>query len=144
MRVGFGSDEDSRDSTARWRRRTELSFDARPRTPRGKSLCDSTGADFCGQIMTSDGVMILAHGQVFDRQAVIDPLNQAPSWRTYDITDERLIALSEDHAILVHAGRAYRDEDEPAFIALMSSAYTRQGGTWRLALYQQTAVPSQP
>lgn len=76
------------------------------------SLCNSTGADFYGQIMTSDGVMVLAHGQVFDRQAVIDSLNQAPPWRTYDIVDERLIALSDDHAILVYTGRAYRDEDE--------------------------------
>lgn len=109
-----------------------------------KSLCNSTGADFYGQIMTSDGVMVLAHGQVFDRQAVIDSLNEAPPWRTYDITDERLIALSDDHAILVYTGRAYRDEDEPAFTALMSSVYTRHNDTWRLALYQQTPVPAQP
>lgn len=109
-----------------------------------KSLCNSTGADFYGQIMTSDGVFVLAHGQVFDRQTVIDSLNDAPPWRSYDITDERLIVLSDDQAILVYTGRAYRDENEPAFIALMSSVYTRQEGTWRLALYQQTPVPDQP
>jgi hypothetical protein len=108
-----------------------------------KSLCNSTGADFYGQIMTSDGVMVLAHGQVFDRQAVTDSLNDAPPWRAYDITDERLIALSDDHAILVYTGRGYRDEEKPAFIALMSSVYTRQDGIWRLALYQQTPVPAQ-
>lgn len=27
---------------------------------------------------------------------------------------------------------------------IMSSVYTRQDGTWRLALYQQTPVPTQP
>lgn len=108
-----------------------------------KSLCNSSGAEFYGRIMTSDGVMILAHGQVFDRQAVIDSLNEAPSWRTYDIGDERLISLGEDRAILVYTGRAYRDEDAPAFIALMSSVYTRHTGNWRLALYQQTPVPAQ-
>lgn len=108
-----------------------------------KSLCNSTGAEFYGQIMTPDGVMVLAHGQVFDRQAVIDSLNQAPPWRTYDITDARLIALSDDHAILVYTGSAYRDEDE-RFTALMSSVYTRQHGAWRLALYQQTPVPAEP
>lgn len=108
-----------------------------------KSLCNSTGADFYGRIITSDGVMVLAHGQVFDRQAVIDSLNEAPPWRTYDITDERLISLGEDRAILVYNGRAYRDENEPAFIALMSSVYTRHDGNWRLALYQQTPIPAQ-
>ncbi|UUT35152.1 hypothetical protein [Microbacterium elymi] len=65
-------------------------------------------------------------------------------WRTYEIADERLITLGDDHAILVYTGRAYRDEDEPAFIALMSSVYTRREGSWRLALYQQTPVPAQP
>lgn len=109
-----------------------------------QSLCDSTGADFYGQIMTGDGVMVLAHGQIFDRQAVIDSLDEAPPWRAYDIADERLIVLSDDHAILVYTGRAYRDGDEPAFIALMSSVYIRQDGAWRLALYQQTTVPAQP
>lgn len=108
-----------------------------------KSLCDSTGADFYGRIMTSDGVMVLAPGQVFDRQTVIDSLGEAPPWRTYDIADERLISLSDDHAILVYTGRAYRDEDEPAFVALMSSVYARQDDTWRLVLYQQTPVPTQ-
>jgi len=109
-----------------------------------RSLCNSTGADFYGRIMTDDGVMVLAHGQVFSRQTVIDFLSEAPPWRTYDIADERLIVLSDDHAILVYTGRAYREEDEPAFVALMSSVYTRHEGTWRLALYQQTPVPAQP
>jgi hypothetical protein len=106
-----------------------------------QSLCNGTGADFYGQIMTDDGVMVLAHGQVFDRQAVIDSLNEAAPWRTYDIADERLIALGDDHAILVYTGRAYRDE-EPAFIALMSSVYARHEDSWRLALYQQTPIPA--
>lgn len=109
-----------------------------------KSLCDGTGADFYARIMTGDAVMVLAHGQVFDRRAVIDSLNEAPPWRTYEIADERLVTLSDHHAILVYTGRAYREEDEPAFTALMSSVYTRADGTWRLALYQQTPVPTQP
>lgn len=109
-----------------------------------RSLCDSTGADFYGRIMTGDGVMVLAHGQVFDRQAVIDSLNDAPPWRTYALTDERLISLSDDHAILVYTGRGYRDGDAPAFVALMTSVYTRHDGSWRLALYQQTPIPAQP
>jgi len=108
-----------------------------------KSLCHSTGANFYGRIMTRDGDMILAHGQVFDRQAVVGSLNDPPPWRTYDITDERLMTLSGDHVILVYTGRAYRDEDESAFTALMSSVYTRKDGAWRLALYQQTPVPAQ-
>jgi hypothetical protein len=105
------------------------------------SLCDSTGADFYGSVMTEDGVMVLAHGEVLDRPAVVASLDAAPPWRTYEITEERLIRLGDRDAVLVYTGRAYRDGDEPAFVALMSSVYTRQGDAWRLALYQQTPVP---
>ena len=106
-----------------------------------KSLCNGTGADFYGRIMTSDGVMVLAHGQVFDRLAVIDSLNDAPPWRNYDIADERLFFFIDEEAIVVYTARADRGEDEPAFVALMSSVYVRHEGAWRLALYQQTPVP---
>ena len=108
------------------------------------SLCDSTGADYYGRIMTTDGVMVLAHGQVLDRQAVIVSLEAAPPWRTYDISDERLVVLGDDDAVLVYTGRGYHEGDEPEFTALMSSVYTRRDGAWRLALYQQTPVPGRP
>ena len=108
------------------------------------SLCDSTGADYYGRIMTTDGVMVLAHGQVLDRQAVIASLDAAPPWRTYDISDERLVVLGDDDAVLVYTGRGYREGDEPEFTALMSSVYTRRDGAWRLAFYQQTPVPGRP
>ncbi|MBD3942694.1 nuclear transport factor 2 family protein [Microbacterium sp. NEAU-LLC] len=106
-----------------------------------KSLCDGTGSEFYGRLMTADGAMVLAHGMVLDRDAAVDSLNDAPPWRTYEIHDERLIPLGDDHAILVYTGRATRDGDEAAFTALMSSVYVRQDGDWRLALYQQTPVP---
>ncbi|MGW7358305.1 DUF4440 domain-containing protein [Streptomyces sp. NPDC054802] len=106
-----------------------------------RSLCDSTGGDFYGRLMTENGVMVLAHGQVFRRQDVIDSLGEAPPWRTYEITEERLVPLSESSAALVYRGRAYREGTKPAFTALMSSVYVRRGNGWALALYQQTPVP---
>lgn len=108
-----------------------------------ESLCDGTGADFYGRIMTSDGVMVLAHGHALDREAVIDSLDKAPPWGTYEIADERLVVLDADHAVLTYTGRAQR-EGEVVFAALMSSVYTRRAGAWRLALYQQTPIPAQP
>jgi len=105
-----------------------------------RSLCDGTGGAYYGEIMTDDGVMVLAHGQVLDRAAVVASLDQAPRWRTYAITDDRVVHLDDDHAILVYTGRADRGDDD-RFVALMSSVYVRRAGEWRLALYQQTPVP---
>lgn len=106
-----------------------------------RSLCDGSGADFYGHLMTEDGVMVLAHGQVFDRQDVIDSLNEAPPWRTFEIDHERLVSLGDDAAALVYRGQAYREEADPAFVGLMTSVYVRQRTGWALASYQQTPIP---
>lgn len=106
-----------------------------------QSLCESSGADFYGRLMLDDGVMTLAHGYVFDRQQVIDSLNDAPAWSHYEITEPRLIQLTEHSAVLTYRGTAWRDGEESEFRALMSSVYVRQDGTWRLASYQQTPIP---
>ncbi|MFD0775282.1 DUF4440 domain-containing protein [Streptomonospora algeriensis] len=106
-----------------------------------RSLCEGTGADFYGSLMTEDGVMVLAHGQVFDRAAVIASLNDAPTWDGYEIDEVRLVPVGPGDAALVYRARAHRGSAESAFAALMSSVYTRRDGAWRLALYQQTPVP---
>jgi hypothetical protein len=105
------------------------------------SLCSSTGARFYGGLMTEDAVMVLANGAVLDREAVVESLEHAPPWRTYDIDDVRLVRSGTDGATLVYVGSAYREEDEPAFVGVMSSAYRRHEGAWRLVLYQQTPIP---
>lgn len=105
------------------------------------SLCDGTGGDFYGGLMTADAMMVLANGAVMDRKAVVESLEHAPPWRTYSIDNIRLIRTGSDSAALVYRGTAYRDADEPAFIGVMSSVYQGVDDGWRLALYQQTPIP---
>lgn len=104
------------------------------------SLCDGTGADFYGDLMTDDGVMVLAHGMALDRDQVVESLREAPTWDSYGIEDVRTVALGEGSVALVYRGSARR-ESGGRFVALMTSAYVRVGGRWRLALYTQTPVP---
>ncbi|BBX89476.1 nuclear transport factor 2 family protein [Mycolicibacterium boenickei] len=105
------------------------------------SLCESTGADFYGELMLPEAVMVLANGMVMDRNTVVSALAQSPPWRAYEISGVRLIVLDDDNAALVYTGTAYRDEEEPAFVGAMSSVYNRVDGVWKLALYQQTRKP---
>lgn len=105
------------------------------------SLCDGTGAQFYGETMTEDGLMVLANGAVLGRDDVVGSLENAPPWRTYEIADVRLVHISEDCAVLVYRGTGYRDGDEPAFVGAMSSVYVRRDDAWQLALYQQTPIP---
>jgi hypothetical protein len=106
------------------------------------SLCDGTGGDFYGSVMTDDGVMVLADGSVLDRDGVVASLDDAPAWSAYEISDERLVEMGPDAAAFVYRGRAFRASGGPPFEALMSSVYVREGGRWRLALYQQTPIPA--
>lgn len=106
------------------------------------ALCEGTGDTFYGQLMTDDAVMVLANGAVLDRAAVVEALGQAAPWRTYEIGDVRLVRTGTDSAAVVYTGTAYREAAEPAFAGMMSSVYVRSAGDWRLALYQQTPIPS--
>lgn len=103
------------------------------------SLCNSTGSDFYGSIMTDDGLMVLAGGLTLDRDGVVDSLDSAPPWHHYEISEERVVPLCDDGAVLVYRAAAHRDGEEP-FEATMSSVYVRASEGWRLALYQQSPV----
>jgi len=105
-----------------------------------RSLCDSTGADFYGGLMTDDGLMVLANGAILDREAVVKALGASPPWARFDLDGERVVTLGDDAAILVYEGTAQRDGENEPFRAAMSSTYVRVDGEWRLALYQQTPL----
>lgn len=105
------------------------------------SLCDGTGDDVYGRIMTDGGVMVLAGGAAMTRADVVASLAQAPPWDGYHLEDLRLVRIGADAGTLVYRGTAHRDGDDP-FVALMTSTYVRVDGSWRLAVYTQTPVLS--
>ena len=102
------------------------------------SLCDGTGSDFYGDLMSDSGVMVLANGSVMTRNDVVEALAQAPPWERYEIDDVRLVELGADSTALVYIGTGYRGDNDPPFVGVMTSVYVRHNGTWKLALYQQT------
>lgn len=103
------------------------------------SLCDGTGHEFYPRLMSDDGVMVVAGGTVLDRDQVAASLADAPPWRHYEITDERLVHVPGGGAALVYRGTAWRSEEEP-FVAAMTSVYARVDDAWRLAVYTQTPL----
>ena len=105
------------------------------------ALCAGTGADFYGDLMTTDSAMVLTNGAVLTRTDVVASLRDAPTWDDYDLSDLRLVTTGRDSAALVYRARARR-EGQPDFLAAMSSVYVRVDGRWRLALYTQTLLTS--
>lgn len=104
------------------------------------ALCRGTGAAFYGDLMTGDGVMVLAHGQAMGRDAVVDSLAHAPARDRYELTDLTVVRAGPEAATLVYRATAQR-AGAPPFTALMTSTYARRDGRWRLTVYTQTRVP---
>ena len=102
------------------------------------SLCEGTGPAFYGALMTEDATMVLATGQVLSRDEVVTSLDGAPPWRTYSLSDVRLV-MAGAGAALVYTGSARREGAEP-FVASMTSLYVITDDGWRLALHTQTPV----
>ncbi len=105
-----------------------------------KALCDGTASAFYGDLMTEDGVMVLADGSVMTRDDVVTALAEAPPWSSYDIDDPRCVPLGDAAAALVYTGTGRRDGSDD-FVGVMTSVYARRDGRWALALYQQTPKP---
>ena len=102
------------------------------------ALCDATGAEVYGELMTPDGLMVLANGMVLSRGEVVTALRRSPPWASYEIADVRVVPVGADAAALVYTGRGWRTGEQEPFTAAMTSAYVRVDGGWRLALYTQT------
>jgi hypothetical protein len=104
-----------------------------------RSLCDGTGSEFYGALMTGDARMVLADGSVMDRAEVVAALDRAEPWESYSIDDPVTIEIGEDAAALVYVGTGVRAGQR--FSGVMTSLYVRSDDGWRLALYQQTPLP---
>lgn len=105
-----------------------------------QALCDSTGGTFYGDLMTEDALFILVNGAAMTREQIASSLNEAPGWDSYEITDARMMEVSEDVAALVYRATATRADLPEPFTAVMTSLYRRIEGRLRLALYQQTTI----
>lgn len=106
-----------------------------------RSLCDGTGHEFYGRMMTEEACMVLAGGTVMSRDTVTNALRDAPPWDGYEIDDASVSMLHGGAALLRYTGTGRRD-DADDFTAIMSSVYVRVERGWRLASYQQTPVGS--
>ena len=105
-----------------------------------RSLCESRGGTFYGELMTPGALFVLVNGTAMTRDEIAGSLDGAPAWDSYELTEVRLVQIGEDTAALVYRSVSRREDLPEPFVALMSSVYCRVDGRPRLALYQQTAI----
>jgi hypothetical protein len=89
--------------------------------------------------LTEDAVVVVP-GAAITREQTALAIDATPGWDEFEITDERVVPLTGDSAILTYRWSSRRGEE--TYEALMSSVYVKRDGEWKLALHQQTPVNS--
>ena len=100
------------------------------------ALVSGEGAAYYREHLTDDALMAFPFGVLSWEQA-IEAIESAPPWSTFEMRDPRVIVLTENSGILVYSVVAHRERQGP-YSALISSAFVRREGAWKLAFHQQS------
>jgi uncharacterized protein (TIGR02246 family) len=104
-----------------------------------EALSGPDGESFYADLMADDGYMVFP-GLVLGREETLRAVKQAAPWSAFELSDLRVVEAAPDSAVVIYRALARRDDTAP-YRALMSSAYVRRDGRWRLILHQQTPDP---
>lgn len=96
------------------------------------------GADQYRAHLVDDAVVIIP-SQPLSKADTVAAMEQGPGWDEFSIYEPRLLEIGDDGAVLTYrfTGRRVDDQD---YEALMTSANSRNEGSWKLVLHQQTPI----
>jgi len=96
-------------------------------------------AEFYRRRLSDHAVMVFPEPTgVLTRDQVLAAIGAAPRWADVQMDDPRLVALTNETAILTYKATARREGDATPYIALVSSVYVNGDGRWLLAFHQHT------
>lgn len=104
-----------------------------------EALCasDEEVTAFYGEVLAEDVRMLLPGGMVLTgRDEALAAMGA--SWTTFELTDGRVLELTDDVGVVTYGARATADGGD--YDALLASTYVRREGAWRLVVHQQTPV----
>ncbi|HEY1238674.1 MAG TPA: nuclear transport factor 2 family protein [Solirubrobacterales bacterium] len=96
------------------------------------------GGDEYREHLADDAVVIIP-AQALDKQETVAAMERSPGWDEVEISDPEVREVGDGGAVLTYRFRGQRGEDQ-AYGALMSSAYSKDDGGWKLVLHQQTPL----
>ena len=98
---------------------------------------EGAAGQFYAEVLDQEVLMLLPGGlTIADRDAALGAMS-GPPWSEYLIEKPIARLLTRDAGFVAYGVRARRG-DAPPYSALVSSAYVRRDGSWRLAFHQQT------
>ena len=96
------------------------------------------GGDEYREHLADDAIVIIP-AQALDKGETVAAMERSPGWDEVEISEPHVRQIRDDAAVLTYSFRGRRGTDQ-AYGALMSSAYARDNGTWKLVLHQQTPL----
>ena len=75
------------------------------------------------------------------REEVASMISEPQRWKDLKLADKQVMNLANDAALLSYRASARRADGEP-YEALVSSAYVKENGRWKMAFHQQTPLAS--
>lgn len=100
----------------------------------------TAGPDFYRK--TVDDQCLLAFAEmagVMSRDSVVETIKEDQRWSELTVEESGFLQLNDEVAVVTYRAKALRADGTP-YMALVSSAYVRRGGGWKLAFHQQTPV----
>jgi hypothetical protein len=98
----------------------------------------ATGQGDAYRARLAEDAVVVVPGYVLDRDATIAAMDASPGWDEVDLAGASTRPLGEDGAVLTYTFTGRRGEYE--YRAVLSSAYARRDGDWKLVLHQQTPL----
>lgn len=98
------------------------------------------GKDFFDAHLTDDFRMLVPGMGAVNRAQTLAGIDDGARWSHVEMRDAAVTRLGPDAAVLSYHARAQRGDGGAAYTALVSSAYVRREGAWKIAFHHQTPV----
>ena len=98
---------------------------------------EAAAREFYDAVMDKEVVMLFPGGIILSSRDEILRSMGGPPWAWFRITEPRTLALGNDAGLIAYGVKAQREGGE-VYAALISNAYVRRGGEWKMVFHQPT------
>jgi hypothetical protein len=99
------------------------------------------GAEVYRRHLADEALMVFP-GMVLAKSQTLESIAAGPRWTSVSFSDQRLVRLTSEVAVLSYRASGVREHEPSAYSALVNSVYVRRDREWQLALHQQSSAHS--
>jgi hypothetical protein len=99
------------------------------------------GSAFYRRNLADAAVMIFPDPSgVMIKDEICSSIEDSPRWEDVQLEEHRVMELDDNAVVVSYKATATREGEILPYVARASSAYVRDGASWKLAFHQQTPL----